>query len=1039
MLHKSFGKLPLLLAGGVALLLSGSAFAAKIKPAKATPAPAANPSAPVPAAPAAPAGNKDDVAFFKSKVEPILAERCYKCHSNAEGKTKGGLALDTRDGMMKGGEDGKVLDTANLSKSMLMTRLLSKDKEEKMPPKDANLTPAELATLTAWVNKGAPYPTDTGLATTGDPKAAIKAKDTTAGRSHWAWQPLKNVLPPANMNPQWSKTAIDTFIVAKLAQKRMAPSPLADRASLIRRAYYDLVGLPPMPWEVQAFVDDKAPNAWEKVIDKLLVSPHYGERWGRYWLDVARYSDTKGEANKKDSPLYVDAWTYRDYVIDAFNKDKPYDQFIIEQIAADKLKLGQDKRPLAALGFLTVGDRFANKKDDIINDRIDTVSKAFLGLTVACARCHDHMFDPIPQKDYYSLHGVFASTAEPKDNPIIAAQTDAKLYQDYLKAREEATRGAMAYVKGEFERVRKIFHQHAGDLLMAQKNNGQDKRKYIEAVGGNAKNVGEIAQMVLRGSGTVPRQNPVVLPFLKLSEIPEKDFSSKAPAVCEQIAANNERRGPKVNPLLAAAFKGQKPTSMDDVAEIYNKFFQEIEKKAAQAKPDPATKLAGGISPATDENLALMIAAPFSLDPMKDFDIEQTKAFPQQIAYKIQNLMSAVTQVEMTHPGAPKRAMVVQDAPVAKNSQVYIRGEAGNKGEVAPRRFLEILSPANRPEFKDGSGRLELAQAIASKTNPLTARVMMNRIWLHHFGEGIVPTPDDFGTMSGAPSHPELLDYLANRFMQRGWSVKAMHKEIMMSAVYQQVTETNEAYAKADPENTLLWHYPMRRLELEPLRDSLLYIAGELDLKVGGQPVNILSEPYSMRRSVYGYIDRRELPEMMNYFDFANPSMSTGKRHETTVPQQALFMMNSPLVVDVARKLLNRPEMSLAKTDAQRVHALYWMVYQRPPKPTEIELGLKFVQAMTPADAIQLASNSVEPESAQTTEPVTRKKGKKGGPPGAPQLTLDQKKALAQANQKKRGGITLVNSGEMVDRAPLNAWEKYTQALLMANEMVYYN
>jgi hypothetical protein len=1029
-----------LLAGGAVLLLSGSAFAAK-KPklAAATPAPATTSAPGAKPAVVAPAPANADTAFFKSKVEPILAERCYKCHSNAEGKTKGGLALDSRDAMMKGGDDGKVIDTANPAKSMFMTRILSKDKEEKMPPKDANLTPAEVATLTAWINKGAPYPAETSLASTGDPKAAIKAKDTSAGKSHWAWQPLKNVVPPPVLNPQWSKTPIDSFIVAKLAQKRMAPSPLVDRASLIRRAYYDLVGLPPMPWEVQAFVDDKAPNAWEKVIDRLLQSPHYGERWGRYWLDVARYSDTKGEANKKESPLYVDAWTYRDYVIDAFNKDKPYDRFIIEQIAADKLNLGQDKRPLAALGFLTVGDRFNGKKDDIINDRIDTVSKAFLGLTVACARCHDHMFDPIPQKDYYSLHGVFASTAEPKDNPIIAAQTDAKLYQNYLKAREEATKGAMNYVKGEFERVRKIFHQHAGDLLMAQKNNGQDKRKYIEAVGGSAKSVGEIAQMAMRGSGTVPRQNPVVLPFLKLSEIPEKQFSEKAPAVCEQIAANNERRGPKINPLLAAAFKGQKPTSMDDVAEIYNKFFQEIEKKAAQVKPDPATKLAGGISATADENLAQMIAAPFALDPMKDFDPDEVKGFPQQIAYKIQNLMRAVTQVELTHPGAPKRAMVVQDAPVAKNSFVYIRGEANNKGEIAPRRFLEILSPANRPEFKEGSGRLELAQAIASKTNPLTARVMVNRIWLHHFGEGLVATPDDFGTMAGQPSHPELLDYLANRFMQKGWSVKAMHKEIMMSAVYQQVTETNEAYAKADPENSLLWHYPLRRLELEPLRDSLLYIAGELDLKVGGQPVNILSEPYSMRRSVYGYIDRRELPEMMNYFDFANPSMSIGKRHETTVPQQALFMMNSPLVVDVARKLLNRPEMSLAKTDEKRIHALYWMVYQRPPKPTEIELGLQFVQSMTPTDANQLASSAEpEPETPKAPEPVTRKKGKKGLA-GAPPLTPEQRKALAQANQKKRGGITLVNQGEMVDRAPLNAWEKYTQALLMANEMVYYN
>ncbi len=312
---------------------------------------------------------------------------------------------------------------------------------------------------------------------------------------------------------------------------------------------------------------------------------------------------------------------------------------------------------------------------------------------------------------------------------------------------------------------------------------------------------------------------------------------------------------------------------------------------------------------------------------------------------------------------------------------------------------------------------------------------MMNRIWMHHFGEGIVETPDDFGTMSAPPSHPELLDYLALRFMQSGWSMKAMHKLIMMSSVYMEKGETNDSYARLDPNNRLLWHFNMRRLDFEPLRDSLLYIAGELDLKVGGQPVNILSEPYSMRRSVYGYIDRRNLPEMMNHFDFANPSMSTGKRHETTVPQQALFMMNSPLMVDVARKLLARPEMALAKDDAQRVHALYWMIFQRPAKPEEISLGLDFVKSVgsaaeTPgAPAAELLQVSNPSEASDPTALKVKARAK----------LLADKKANNAAAKKGYGGITLVNPGERVERRPLTAWEKYTHALLMANEVIYYN
>ena len=984
---------------------------------------------------------KEQTEFFNKNIAPIFSDRCYKCHSAAEGKTKGGLALDTRDAFLKGGDDGKIVVPGDPAKSPLIQRVLSKDADEKMPPKAETLDAAQVAALTTWVKMGAPFPATAAV----DNKAPIVVRDTSAGKKHWAWQPIRQLVIPTVAHAQWVKTPVDNYIASKLERSGITPGAPADRATLIRRAYFDLVGLPPMPWEVQSFIDDKAPNAWEKVIDRLLASPHYGERWGRYWLDVARYSDTKGDNAKKESPLYVDAWTYRDYVVDAFNRDKPYDRFVTEQIAADKMNLGQDKRPLAALGFLTVGDRFNGNKNDIINDRISVVSKGFLGLTVECARCHDHMFDPIPQKDYYSLHGIFASTVEPKDNPIITAQGDAQQYQSYLKAREEASQGAKQFLKDEYEKAQKTFRQHAGDLLMAARTNGADRQKYVQAVGLPPKQVDEFVQMIRRGNPAALRRSPIFSPFARFSELPPKQFAQKSGALCTEIANGTDRRFP-VNSIIATAFRGKNPASMDEVVGIYNDVFKEAAKKAET--PETPGKMASGISspagPSAQEELLL---APFTQDPMKDFDVEEAaKSLPQRLAQRYQQLMSAVTMVEMTHPGAPKRAMVMEDLPKPQNSPVFIRGEAGNRGEIAPRRFLEILSGPNRPEFKIGSGRLELAQAIAARSNPLTPRVMVNRIWLHHFGEGIVTTPDDFGTMSAPPSHPELLDYLAARFMQSGWSVKTMHKLIMMSSVYQQKGEANDKFARIDPNNRLLWHYQMRRLEFEPLRDSLLYIAGELDLKVGGQPVNILSEPYSMRRSVYGYIDRRNLPEMMNHFDFANPGMSTGKRHETTVPQQALFMMNSPLMVDVARKLLARPEMSLARNDSQRVHALYWMIYQRPPKPAEIELGLGYLKTLTdegdPAngDASALAvADAEKPADPVADASANANAAQKGKAARAKLIAQRKAAAMAAAENRKGRGFALVNPGERVDRKALTPWEKYTHALLMANEMVYYN
>ncbi|MBI3876908.1 MAG: DUF1553 domain-containing protein, partial [Verrucomicrobia bacterium] len=516
-----------------------------------------------------------------------------------------------------------------------------------------------------------------------------------------------------------------------------------------------------------------------------------GERWGRHWLDVARYSDTKGSVKKKQEDYhYPYAWTYRDYVIKAFNDDKPFTQFIVEQIAADLVPKLSDRTALAALGFVTLGDRFMNNQNDIINDRIDVVTKGFLGLTVACARCHDHKFDPIPMKDYYSLRGVFASSDEPLDKPVIARPANSAAYADYQK---------------------------------------------------------------------------------------------QAAPLMKQLASNEAQ---------LRSLKGK-------------------DGKARQAR--------------------------------------------KQLQNREGELRGDVAQLEMTHPGAPARAMVLEDKPKPEDSPVFLRGEAENKGPIVPRQFIEILSGPNRKPFTYGSGRLELAYAIASKNNPLTARVLVNRVWLHHFGEGFVSTPDDFGNMAAPPSHPELLDYLAARFVEDGWSIKKLHRLIMLSNTYQQSSEDNPRYAQIDPNNRLLWRANMRRLEMEAVRDSILAVGGKLDLTMGGKPVNLGSYPFSERRSVYGVVDRNNLPEVFNHFDFANPDITTGKRYETIVPQQSLFFMNSPLVVEQAKNLVKRSEFKAVSDDTERIKLLYEIIYQRPPTPEEIKLGESFLAVEPSQERVQVA------------------------------------------------------------------------------------
>jgi hypothetical protein len=780
--------------------------------------------------------------FFENKIRPILADNCYKCHSQQSEKVKAGLLLDTRDGLLKGGESGPAVAPGNPDKSLLIRAVRYADPDLQMPPKGKKLSEQQIADLVTWVKMGAP-----------DPRVATTTQKVwkDSNYKHWAWQPIKNTTVPAATDSSRCKTPVDNFILAKLDEKGLKPNPPADKRTLIRRATFDLIGLPPTPEEVDAFEADDSPDAFAKVVDRLLVSPHYGERWGRHWLDVARYSDTKGQIRRnREDPNLPYAWTYRDYVIRSFNEDKPFNQFILEQIAADKLpSTKRNAGNLAALGFLTVGDRFMEMQNDIINDEIDVVTKGFLGLTVTCARCHDHKFDPIPQKDYYSLHGVFASCSRPEVEPVISRISETPDYLSYYKRRMEL-----------------------------------EKEK------------------------------------------------------------------------------------------------QDIEAKFAAAR--------------------------------KSRDREAFKNIQREMRRNVGD----IARLEMTSSGAPLRAMVIEDSIRPHDSPLFIRGEAGNRGEIVPRRFLEILSGPNRPVWTNGSGRLELAYAIANRNNPLTPRVIVNRVWQHHFGEGFVPTPDDLGTMAEEPSHLELLNYLAVRFMDEGWSIKKLHRVIMLSAVYQESSANNPRYAEIDPNNRLLWRANIRRLEFEAIRDSLLTIGGTLDKTMYGRPVDLEKNPNSTRRTIYGFIDRSDVDDTLVNFDFANPDMPNGKRHETTVPQQALFFMNSPIVIEQAKRLVAQSQFKNCKDDKARIEFLYDRIYQRLPHSEEIALGIEFNSQLLPAKEVASSDIAVQPVSND---------GRR---------FKEAKEKFKKQQMQRRG-----SSEDTRQRPPLTPWEEYAHALLQANEATFVN
>jgi mono/diheme cytochrome c family protein len=879
----------------------------------------------------------EQIEFFENKVRPIFAEHCYNCHSEKAEKLKGGLRLDSSEAILKGGDTAPAIIPGDVEGSLLIKAVRYTDSDLKMPPKNKKLSAEQIASLEAWVKMGAPLPRAAVAFHQLDQIAKVRAK-------HWAFQPVKKPAMPTVKNSRWIQTPVDNFILATLEKRNLSPAPMADRRTLIRRVTYDLIGLPPTYQEVEEFICDQRPDSYARLVDRMLDSPHYGERWARYWLDVARYADTKGYLAGGEERRYGFSYTYRDYVVRAFNQDKPYDQFLIEQIAADKLQLGEDKRSLAALGFLTLGRRFLNNQNDIIDDRIDVVTRGTLGLTVACARCHDHKFDPIPTKDYYSLHGVFASSEEPGELPLLGPLKDSADYQDYLKQKTKIEAESEEYKTKEIAQYISELRQQVGDYLLAAHEAArlEDQSKFDTFAGERKVNSAVLRRWMTDLDARSKKPDPIFQPWFELTKLSDADFATNAKSITAKWATEQ----PAINAEIAKTLSGETLNSLKAVSEAYTKLFKDVDaewKNALEAAKKQTNAPPPSLGSADREALRQFLYAEGT--PLNLPRAEAETILARKLGEGTAPFRNRIEALNWTHPGAPARAMAMVDRSNPVNSHVLKRGNPSNPGDEVPRHFLEILSATNPPPFTNGSGRLELARAIASPNNPLTARVYVNRVWLHHFGEGLVSTPGDFGVRTEEPVYRALVDYLAATFVENGWSTKALHRMILLSATYQQSSDAEPAEVKTDPENRLLSRMNRQRLDFEALRDTLLDLAGKLDLKVGGLPVDIESEPFATRRTIYGLIDRQNLPGLFRTFDFANPDTSNQGRFHTTVPQQALFLMNSPFVIEQARNVAQQTEIAKATSAEEKVRALYRLILQRRAQIWEVELGEKFLSA----------------------------------------------------------------------------------------------
>lgn len=849
----------------------------------------------------------DQVEFFEKNVRPLLAEHCTDCHGPT--KHENGLRLDVQAAVTHGGDYGKIVEPGNPAASKLIKAVKHLPGVEAMPKKGAPLSSDQIAVLEKWITMGAPWPDDK-VATAEKPK----------WEDHWAF---KKITKPAVPLKTGTGNPIDALVQKKLTAAGLKPAPPAPAAALCRRLYLDVTGLLPTYEQVEAFqkaYQRDARSAVRSLVDTLLSSPHYGERWARYWLDVARYSDTEGYQVAGRDIRYPYAYTYRDWVVKSLNADMPYDQFVKLQLAADKM-VPEGGPDLAALGFLTVNDTFIGNRDLQTDDRIDVTARGLLGLSVGCARCHNHKYDPIPSKDYYALYSVFNSSQVPDELPVIGKPASELAYASFKEEIGKVEAKRTAYRKEVFDDIRKPDRITS---YLSFVHEVHVKKLENEAYRGRAGQL-QLRDKVAKKWETLVSQtattHPVMLAWSEFAKLSEAEFAAKAPEVIQRLGAP----GGKCPPQVLQAFTTRPPLkTFNDVAAAYADLFSK------HLNPPPA-----GQKDVIHEML-MRPASPMSV-AMESMDT----LFTRKDLESVVQLSNQMKRIEIMNEGAPPRAMVMNDRPTPSDVRVFIRGNPARQGDLAPRGNLTLLGGQ---KFTQGSGRLELANAIANRDNPLTARVMVNRVWLQHFGRPLVANPSDFGVQTSAPEQLDLLNYLAASFMEQGWSLKNLHRLILTSATYQQSSQTTPEKETKDAENALLSRFNRTRLDYEAMRDAVAKVAGVLNEgQMGGRPVALTAPTVDSARTVYHFVDRYDQATVPAMFDFANPDQHSAQRFVTTVPQQALFLMNSPFMQRQSGALSSRLPVQGSTPDSETIKALYHRVLLRDPQPDEVELAQRFL------------------------------------------------------------------------------------------------
>jgi hypothetical protein len=984
----------------------------------------------------------DALQLFETKVRPVLAAQCYACHS----KNKvAGLRVDSREDLIRGGDSGAALIPGDPDKSLLV-RVIRHEGDVKMP-KGGKLKAEEIQAIADWVKAGAPWP---AAATRKEEKAGFSI--TPEQRKFWSYQPLGKFDPPAVKDTKWPKTGIDRFILAKLEAEGLKPVAAADKRTLIRRLTYDLTGLPPSPEEVEAFVKDSSPDAYSRLIDRLLGSQAYGERWGRHWLDVARFGedDTRGLAPMgRGHEPYAFAYHYRDWVIRAMNDDMPYDQFVKAQLAADQMDEKVRAKMLPALGFLGQGPWYYDlveppiARADERNERVDVVTRGFLGMTVACARCHDHKYDPISMKDYYGIAGVFNSTVY--HEYAMVPKSVEESYKRQEKRIKDMQTAMMEFSSAASQQLAEILARKSVTYMMAAYKAGGPDKEQPEAVAAREKLDLELLQRWIRFLAKPPAFYPYLKDWQQMMKRGGDEKEARKLAEDFQnllmsiVAEKNEIK--KKNERMIA-----KGTPDEEVKSVilpngFMSFFDkhQLELKALdREKMNLWTDVFQREMDDSPDNMVDFRRMKPGLLVFRDWGLER-RLSPEwnshiaEMRAEIEKARKELQPIPIVHG--------VAEAKEPANLKIHLRGSPYNLGEEVPRRFLEILSDGEPKPFSKGSGRMELAEAIAA--SPITARVIVNRVWKWHFGTGIVDTPSNFGFGGERPTHPELIDYLARFFLDNGQSLKKLHKEILMSATYQLSVAHSDANVQKDAANRLYWRANRQRLDAEQIRDSLLSYSGKLDRKMYGPSEELKDDNH--RRAVYGKVSRFRLDTYFQLFDFPNPNISAEKRHVTNVPLQRLFFLNSPFILQQAEAFSKR--LAGERTDEAKIRKAYRILYQRDVTAPELQAGLEFLNAErkrqqetdrakdAPKVITEKSPAEETPQKAADTgwfAPDENGASTKEKAPEPASGAAAKPEKLRPAEEK----MAPAKKGEKMPE-PVDPWTLYAKVLLGSNELLY--